>query len=82
MIQVKSAHCEQDFLLSQSYQESFAAETSKCVCDRERVTRYIKPKLLSLSFNPFPHTTILQQTILNIFCKKMKMSIIEWITYD
>ena len=30
--------------------------------------------------NPFPHTTILQQMTLDIFCQKI--SIIEWITYD
>ena len=29
--------------------------------------------------NPFPHTTILQQTTLNVFCQKIE---IEWITYD
>ena len=36
-------------------------------------------------FNPFPHTTILQQTTLNIFCQKeenLYNCIIEWITYD
>ena len=25
-----------------------------------------------LSFNPFPHTTFLQQTISNIFCQKIE----------
>ena len=34
------------------------------------------------SFNPFPHTTILQQTTLNIFCQKWLISIIKWITYN
>ena len=37
-------------------------------------------------FNPFPYTTILQQTTLNIFCQKIlnliELKIIEWITYD
>ena len=36
-----------------------AAEASNCVCMRETV-------------NPFPHTTILQQTTLNIFCQIME----------
>ena len=35
-----------------------------------------------LYLNPFPHTAILQQTTLNIFCLKIETSIIEWITYD
>ena len=33
-----------------------------------------------ISLNPFPHTTILQQTTLNIFCQKIE--IIEWIIYE
>ena len=33
--------------------------------------------------NPFPHTTILQQTTLNVFCQNIEnLYIIEWITYD
>ena len=31
--------------------------------------------------NTFPHTTILQQKTLNIFCQKME-NLYEWITYD
>ena len=30
-------------------------------------------------FNLFPHTTILQQTTLNVFCQNTE---IEWITFD
>ena len=39
--------------------------------------------LVELSIlNPFPHTTILQQMILNIFCQKIEISIIEWMPYN
>ena len=48
-----------------------------CVCQR-RIGYNV-----SCRFNPFPHSIILQQTTLNIFCQKLKkISIIAWITYD
>ena len=31
-----------------------------------------KARCFSISVNPFPHTTILQQTTLNIFCQKIE----------
>ena len=34
------------------------ADASKCVCKRERVTRYSKPKLLSVSFETFMFVNI------------------------
>ena len=53
------ARFEEIFLLSQSFQTSSAADASRCVYRLERV-------------NPFPHMTIMQQTTLNIFCKKIE----------
>ena len=40
--------------------------TSKCIDKWKRVT------WTPYEFNPFPHTTILQQTTLNIFCKTIE----------
>ena len=46
----------------------------------ERVNHYESCAHVFNPVYPFPHTTILQQTTLNIFCQKI--SIIKWITYD
>ena len=62
-----------------------AAEAFESVYMRERV--YLCHDNLSHmmgicfmleSINPFPHTTILQQTTLNIFCRKME-NVYNWI---
>ena len=46
---------------------------------RKKDPTFVNLKICCL--NPFPHTTILQQTTLNVFCQNIEIQI-EWITYD
>ena len=62
------AHYKQFRHLPQCFQKSSAADVSEHVCKWE-IFKIIKLNVrLSLSlFNPFPHTSILQQTTLTTF---------------
>ena len=89
-------HDEQILLLSQCFQNSSASEALESVYVWERgkasegshnIFHAIMPDHsrsfnIEKTLNPFPHMTNLQQTTLNIFVKKWKISIIEWITND
>ena len=43
------------------------------IVTNEEIAHYEQLLLLPHCFNPFPHTTILQQTnLVNVFCKKIE----------
>ena len=80
---VKIAHLEQFSFCHNVFRRSSAAQQSKSVLMWEKGLRQINSKNdhcikhtfstqdLIPGYNPFPHTTILKQTSLNIFCQKM-----------